>query len=241
MQSNERLRTTLAMFSANNPPPSNEEHPSQPPLWTLDGLFLLPRHRLRYYRKLYSRLLKSTTPGRSDHKLLSSALDKLDSLLKTIDERSSVRVDGGVQPMVEGEDEVVIDLRMRDSTLPVPPSQRASDSTRGSSSPSVSVDFSVSCLPEFSILISSRSSQDTAPTSIGRESTSTMNMPITDLERRLTTDRTLDIFTMQPKVRSYHLQVRACTEAVGYFLSKCACKLFHPDYTIPENCEFLQT
>ena len=26
-------------------------------------------------------------------------------------------------------------------------------------------------------------------------------MPVTDLERRLTTDRTLDIFTMQPKVR----------------------------------------
>lgn len=28
-----------------------------------------------------------------------------------------------------------------------------------------------------------------------------MNMPVTDLERRLSTDRTLDIFTMQPKVR----------------------------------------
>ncbi|KAI0094766.1 hypothetical protein BDY19DRAFT_914501 [Irpex rosettiformis] len=181
VQSNERLRTTLAMFSANNPPPSTEEHPSHPPLWTLDALFILPKHRLKYYRKLYSRLLKSTTPGRSDHKLLSSALDKLDSLLNTLEEKAAIRVDGGSQPLHLGEDEVVIDLRMRDSTLPLPPTQRASDSTRGSS-PSIS-----------------RSSQDTPPTSIGRESTSTMNMPVTDLERRLLTDRTLDIFTMQPK------------------------------------------
>ncbi|KAI0348503.1 hypothetical protein BDW22DRAFT_1385910 [Trametopsis cervina] len=182
VQSNERLRTTLAMFSASNPPPAAEEHPSQPPLWTLDALFLLPKYRLRYYRKLYSRLMKSTTPGRSDHKLLTSAIDKLDGLLSTLDDRANVRVDGGVQPPPEVEDEVVIDMRMRDSTLAPPPSQRASDSTHGSSSPSVS-----------------RSSQDTAPTSVGRESTSTMSMPITDLERRLSTDRTLDIFTMQPK------------------------------------------
>lgn len=27
-------------------------------LWTLDGLFLLPYARLKYYKKLYSRLLK---------------------------------------------------------------------------------------------------------------------------------------------------------------------------------------
>ncbi len=139
VQSNERLRTTLALFSANNPPPSAEEHPSQPPLWTMDELFLLPKQRLKYYRKLYSRLLKSTTPGRSDHELLSSALEKLDSLLRTIEERTAIRVDGGSQPPQIGEDEVVIDLRMRDSTLPVPPAQRASDSTHGSSSPSVSV------------------------------------------------------------------------------------------------------
>jgi hypothetical protein len=138
VQSNERLRTTLALFSTNNPPPSVEQHPSQPPLWTLDELFLLPKHRLRYYRKLYSRLLKSTTPGRTDHSVLSSALDKLDSLLSTLDERAGLRVDGGVQQTSEGgEDEVVIDLRMRDSNLPLPPSQRASDSTRGSSGTSV--------------------------------------------------------------------------------------------------------
>ena len=137
VQSNERLRTTLAMFSGNNPPPSTEEHPSQPPLWTLDGLFLVPKYRLKYYHKLYSRLLKSTSPGRSDHKLLSSALDKLDSLLSTLDQNAAVRVDGGQQPLQMGEDEVVIDLRMRDSTLPLPPAQRTSDSTHGSSSPSV--------------------------------------------------------------------------------------------------------
>ncbi|KAI0691336.1 hypothetical protein BC835DRAFT_122657 [Cytidiella melzeri] len=211
VQSNERLRTTLAMFSANNPPPSAEEHPSQPPLWTLDELFLLPRHRLRYYRKLYSRLLKNTAPGSKDHKLLSAALEKLANLTKNLEERAAVRVDQGLKSVPEAEDEVVIDLRMRDSTLPIPPSQRESDSTRGSSSPSV------------------RSSQDTAPTSIERGSTSTMNMPVIDLERRLSTDRTLDIFTMQPKqVRlqitppglHYTRELRISADAVFSFIPR---------------------
>lgn len=140
VQSNERLKTTLAMFSSSNPPllSAEQEHPAHPPIWTLDELFLLPKHRLRYYRKLYSRLLKSTTPGRSDHRVLTNALEKLDNLLTTLDERATMRVGGLEQPIMETEDEVVIDLRSRASTLPLaPPSHRASDSTRGSDSPSM--------------------------------------------------------------------------------------------------------
>lgn len=52
---------------------------------TLDVLFSLPLVRLRYYKKLYSKLLKSTQPGRSDHKLLTGANAKLDELLERCD------------------------------------------------------------------------------------------------------------------------------------------------------------
>ncbi|KAH9858197.1 hypothetical protein C2E23DRAFT_170700 [Lenzites betulinus] len=200
VQSNARVRTILAMFSSTNPPPlpaSSPAHPAEPPIWTLDELFILPRGRIKYYKKLYGRLLKSTTPGRSDHRLLSGALDKLDKLLATIDSRGQLRVGGDdpapVAPPIETEDEVVIDMRTRQSTLvPQPrepstisasPSQRASDSTRASGS----------------LSSSGRRSEDTAPTTDSRGSTSTLNMPVTDLERRLSTDRTLDIFSMKPK------------------------------------------
>ena len=116
---------------------------------TLDELFLLPKGRIKYYKKLYNRLLKSTTPGRSDHRLLSSALDKLDKLLATLDNRMELRVGDDAPapeapPPIETEDEVVIDMRTRQSTLEpqpreppassVSPSQRASDSTRASGS-----------------------------------------------------------------------------------------------------------
>lgn len=37
-------------------------------------------------------MLKSTTPGRSDHRLLVGALDKLDKLLDTLDAREVIKV-----------------------------------------------------------------------------------------------------------------------------------------------------
>ncbi|KAI0936527.1 hypothetical protein AcV5_004640 [Taiwanofungus camphoratus] len=202
IQSNPRLRTVLAMFSSSSPPPlppGAPAHPAEPPIWTLDQLFVLPKGRLKYYRKLYTRLLKSTTPGRSDHRLLTGALEKLDRLLATLDGRATVQVGASQtatqveaqKPPVETVDEVVIDMRSRDSTSQsqrrigdeMSPPQRTSDSARGSGSMSSG----------------DRQSEETAPTSEGRVSTSTLSMPITDLERRLSMDRTLDIFTMNPK------------------------------------------
>ena len=121
--SNSRLPKVLAGFSASTPPPMSAVPPpesGEPPIWTLDALFLLPKARLKYYRKLYSRLLKSTTPGRSDHKLLIGALDKLDRLMATLEAREDIQVSslasstaspaGGPGPG-QAEDEVVIDLR----------------------------------------------------------------------------------------------------------------------------------
>ncbi|TFY58060.1 hypothetical protein EVJ58_g6652 [Rhodofomes roseus] len=188
VQSNDRLRTTLAIYSASNPPPlppSSPLHPSEPPLWTLDQLFLLPKERLNYYRKLYSRLLKGTSPGRSDHRLLSSAMDKLGKLLNTLDDRlpmdvASVSTYVSPPPAQETEDEVVIDMRGRKSLVPhgtpvvadVPPLPTPGSSGRPEPSNSVS-------------------SSQTPP----RPEPST----VAALERRLSAERTLDIFTMQPR------------------------------------------
>jgi hypothetical protein len=148
IQSNTRLADILSAFSASNPPPSSSiaSNTSDPPTWTLDDLFLLPKARLKYYKKLYNRLLKSTAPGRSDHRLLVGALDTLDRLLDTLESRSSVKV-GQAPPsaVLDPEDEVVIDLRTpsarnsqdrqadhpRASTDKVPGSENSS--TRGSS------------------------------------------------------------------------------------------------------------
>ncbi|KAH8102432.1 hypothetical protein BXZ70DRAFT_1006358 [Cristinia sonorae] len=205
VQSNPRLRTTLAMFSSSNPPPlppSSDPHPSQPPIWSLTDLFLLPKERLKYYRKLYSRLLKSTTPGRSDHRLLTGALEKLDSLLATLDQRATLYVGSSSQPPSisslpapppppppAAEDEVVIDMRTRDSNgnalkgsfIPPIASHRESDSTAGSGS------------------FTSGLSQDTSPTSEERGPISKRPTTIAELESRMSSERTLDIFTMKPK------------------------------------------
>ncbi|KAG5648068.1 hypothetical protein DXG03_007103 [Asterophora parasitica] len=205
VQSNAKLATILTTFSSTNPPPSSASasHATSPPIWTIDDLFLLPKARLKYYKKLYGRLLKSTAPGKSDHKLLVGALETLDGLMGTLDSRSSVKV-GEPQtlsspppapPVLEAEEEVVIDLRTQSviqqqnkqnelppppPSVPVPASGSESSSARGSS-----------------VSGGERSSRETALTSAS--GASSLSMPISDLERRLSTQRTLDIFTMQPK------------------------------------------
>ena len=68
--------------------------PPTPPLtaWSLDALFILPYTRLRYYRKLYARLLRSTKEGRSDHKLLVVANQRLETLVAETEARLEVDV-----------------------------------------------------------------------------------------------------------------------------------------------------
>lgn len=104
MQSNPRLASILEQFSATNPAPSDSG------VWTLDGLFLLPRSRLKYYQKLYNRLLKNT-----DNRLLIGAVDTLNLLIATLDSRQTIQVgdQNSVFPPfpLETEDEVVVDMR----------------------------------------------------------------------------------------------------------------------------------
>jgi hypothetical protein len=114
IQTNERLQTILVQFSASTPPPpSLVPNLPEPSTWTLDALFLLPKIRLKYYKKLYTRLQKSTTPGRSDHRLLIGALEKLDRLLSTLESRENLKV-GTLSlppPATNTEDTVVVDMR----------------------------------------------------------------------------------------------------------------------------------
>lgn len=105
MQSNPRLAAILEQFSATNPPPSDSG------LWTLDGLFFLPRMRLKYYQKLYNRLLKNT-----DNRLLLDAVDTLNMLIAILDSRQTIQVGDqnlavSAPPALDTEDEVVIDMR----------------------------------------------------------------------------------------------------------------------------------
>lgn len=92
--------------------------------------------------------------------MLSGALDKLDSLLATLEQRSTLSVAGVSQPQdltpPVMEDEVVIDMRTRDSNgnalkggfIPPAPSHRESDSTGGSGSfTSGLVVFPSFCIP----------------------------------------------------------------------------------------------
>jgi hypothetical protein len=78
--------------------------PPTPPLqqWSLDALFLLPYTRLRYYRKLYARLLRSTKEGRSDHRLLVVANQRLEGLVNQTQSRLEVDVTDEDQDSPEG-------------------------------------------------------------------------------------------------------------------------------------------
>jgi len=79
--------------------------PPTPPLveWSLDALFLLPYTRLRYYRKLYARLLRSTKEGRSDHRLLVVANQRLEGLVNQTESRLEMDVTDEDQEIAEGD------------------------------------------------------------------------------------------------------------------------------------------
>ncbi|KAF8140172.1 hypothetical protein EV363DRAFT_1393087 [Boletus edulis] len=199
VKSNPKLPTVLQVFSTSNPPPSLPQptHLLNRSLWTLDALFLLPKGRLQYYRKLYSRLLKSTTPGRSDHRLLTGALVKLDDLLATLDERANTNVGIPHPPQMLAHPHV----NTEGSPNVAVPSTNESMESSALLSGHFGTD-SASAAPSTRGSLSSRDerlSQETALTSLSRESSQHLSSPILDLERRLTTENTLDIFTMQPK------------------------------------------
>lgn len=113
VQSNPRLPSVLESFSTSNPPPPGS------PDWTLDALFVLPRARIKYYQKLYNRLLKNSGKGKSTDKMLVSAVEKLDRLMSMLEERNGLSLPtNSSQPAVEMVDEVVIDTRNAAAVVP---------------------------------------------------------------------------------------------------------------------------
>ncbi|KAJ3879068.1 hypothetical protein F5051DRAFT_460161 [Lentinula edodes] len=190
VQFNPKLGSILANMSSSNALSTGNE------VWTLDTLFLLPKARLKYYKKLYGRLLKSTAPGRSDYKLLVGAVDKLERLLDTLEQRESMRVgypDDSPAPQYaahELEDEVVLDMRTESSPPVLPHKISEVEVTPGSGSDSTR---------DSGISAGDRMSRETVSTATSHSSTATLSMPIADLERRLSTARCIDIFTMTHK------------------------------------------
>lgn len=70
------VRLPSVLQNVNRQLPRND----YPTGWTLDRFFELPILRLVFYKKLYGRLLRNAQPGRSDHTLLLTANEKLDAL-----------------------------------------------------------------------------------------------------------------------------------------------------------------
>ncbi len=85
VQCNPGLAPLLHTLSEASPPEDQGD-------WTLDALFALPRLRLRYYKKLYARLLKNTQPERSDHPLLVRANERLEGLIAAVADRMDMTV-----------------------------------------------------------------------------------------------------------------------------------------------------
>ncbi|KAK4047241.1 hypothetical protein OIV83_005545 [Microbotryomycetes sp. JL201] len=220
VQSNPDLAPVLDGLSWPNTIPRSE--PQQ--RITLDTLFALPKTRLTYYRKLYTRLLKSTQEGRSDHGILLEANAEIDRLLQRCTESAA-------RPVGEGEDTTLPLFARRNAgaqspispsrpdgpTHAVATSQSSAETIRNPSEPleqpsvpsggseerssgeSARGDSSASSF--HSLRSSSATGASTANTSamthIAANRSATMY--IDELERRLSTDRVLDIFTMTPK------------------------------------------
>ena len=98
----------------------------------MDALFLLPHSRLRYYSRLYNKLLKSATEGRSDHRMLQHATAKLGRILASIEER--LRMDAN-QVERHGEEEVL--HRVRTNNVAREP-QREEDLSSSGTTPEMS-------------------------------------------------------------------------------------------------------
>ncbi|THH10162.1 hypothetical protein EW145_g1527 [Phellinidium pouzarii] len=211
VQGNQRLPGVLDAFSTSNPP-----HQSGFQHWSLDILFSLPRIRIKYYQKLYGRLLKSSAPGKSTDKKLVEAVGKLERLLAIVEERSSIPLPGPLQ-VIESTDEVVIDTREIDKERQrqdqnEPPETSANGRILSKETiwhqEEQPIRTSVESSTRGSTLSSGqRSSRDTALTSEGRSSVSSLSMSMSDLERRLATSRCRDLFTMNP--RSVRLSINS--------------------------------
>ncbi|WFD36526.1 hypothetical protein MCUN1_003409 [Malassezia cuniculi] len=105
--SNESLAKIFAALNKESPRDgSGKAASSSRPItdaWTLDSIFRLPLCRVRFYKRLYARLLKSTQPGRSDHRLLVGANERIDKLLALAKEREGMSVSGASRASMDND------------------------------------------------------------------------------------------------------------------------------------------
>nr|XP_019008746.1 uncharacterized protein I206_06428 [Kwoniella pini CBS 10737]OCF47527.1 hypothetical protein I206_06428 [Kwoniella pini CBS 10737] len=190
-----------------------------PPLsrWSLDALFILPYTRLRYYRKLYARLLRSTKEGRSDHKLLVVANERLEGLVSQVESRLEMDVSdnnsptdehrisaqsyaGGTKPNSReqswSEKERVsrtssaMDSSMESHT------NRIEDRNSGGSAVTNLTSMTQSPQRRPHIQVSTTSNTNLVSSS---STTISASAPLSDLELRIDPERTIDLFSMTPK------------------------------------------
>lgn len=199
-------------------------------VWTLDQLFALPQTRLKYYKKLYARLLKSTQTGRSDHRLLVGANDKLDELLQRAKKRIAMSVlDEGPLGTSARQSQESSGADTTGNTLESTPAQRASSATSFSAevaratsaiskeeSPSIVLSPAHSgpeqplspppLLPATELPSRSAGAMSSLAGSVASASSTPRDSQASasdGLESRLDTSRTLDIFSMKPKVSKW--------------------------------------
>ncbi|OCF37570.1 hypothetical protein I317_05013 [Kwoniella heveanensis CBS 569] len=176
-----------------------------PPLtrWSLDALFILPYTRLRYYRKLYARLLRSTKEGRSDHKLLVVANQRLEALVNEVEGRLEMDVseeDGQEQiSSATTNNEQSWAEKERNSTT-----SSAMDSSMDSHTNRIEDRNSAgSAVTNLTSMTQSPQRRPTIQVPVG----STLSIatpisassPLSDLELRIDPERAIDLFSMKPK------------------------------------------
>ncbi|GAA5999679.1 hypothetical protein JCM10207_005866 [Rhodosporidiobolus poonsookiae] len=225
VQSNPKLGPILASlpFPASLPPPS------QPEPVTLDRLFSLPLHRIKYYQRLYAKLLRSTQEGRSDHALLVSANEKLARLDALCDEgtqRSVVppeeRAGAGAPARRAPPPRLDLDLAngaaANGAGRAVAPTGQeqverlSAESERNSGGESAGGSAGSPTSSSYrSSGATGTSTANTSATNGGSPNPNKERVPLApvcveDLERRLNTDKTLDIFTLQPRKCKLQMQ-----------------------------------
>lgn len=220
VQGNPRLHELLAEMSAptdaDGAPVVFSDRKRQPgDVWTMDALFGLPQVRLKYYKKLYARLLKSTHPGKSDHRLLVGANEKLDELMEKAKNRISMSIldDSPLAARERGSassgsgnanrsTENTIDQLVQKLDLNSPSSGKGFDSpVPGSQTPGSELALSpvtpgkpVQAPPLIPPMAPVSPISPVPPSNAGFDPSSA-----DELERTLDVSRVLDLFTMKPK------------------------------------------
>ncbi|BGP16734.1 hypothetical protein JCM10213v2_004736 [Rhodosporidiobolus nylandii] len=213
VQSNPNLAPILSSLSypltLPRPPAGHEQV-------TMDRLFELPVHRVRYYQKLYAKLLRSTPDGKgkTEHALLLSANQKLARIEQLCEEglRRSVlapeeREEVQPEPSERREPpKLEVDLGLANGSRPAADELRSSDMSAREDSPTSSSYRSSGATGNSTANTSAATGTGSPPSGLATMDSPLPPVRVEELERRLNTERTLDIFSMQPRKCKLQMQ-----------------------------------